>query len=87
MADAIDSMQKETRKDPEAEIFQKFARKRTYEKGNRGGAQGHYMVTPSGELLASASMGNGDVFAGLMEEALEKWKNMPRGETPPLRKT
>ena len=54
VADAIDSMQKEARKDPEAVIFQKFARQRTYKKGNRGGAQGHYMVTPSGELLASA---------------------------------
>lgn len=71
-------MQKETRKDPEAVIFQKFSRKRTYAKGNRGGAQGHYMVTPSGELLASASMGNGDIFAQLMEEALEKWEAMPR---------
>ena len=78
VADAIDSMQKESRKDPEAVIFQKFSRKRTYQKGNRGGAQGHYMVTPSGELLASASMGNGDIFAGLMEEALEKWEQMPR---------
>lgn len=78
VADAIDSMQKESRKDPEAVIFQRFARQRTYKKGNRGGAQGHYMVTPSGELLASASMGNGEVFAGLMEEALKKWEAMPR---------
>ncbi len=78
VADAIDSMQKEARTDPEAVIFQRFSRQRTYKKGNRGGAQGHYMVTPSGELLASASMGNGDVFAGLMEEALQKWKAMPR---------
>jgi hypothetical protein len=78
VADAIDRMQKSSCSDADALIFQKFSRQRTYEGGNRGGAQGHYMVTPSGELLASSSMGNGEIFAQLMAEALEKWEKMPR---------
>jgi hypothetical protein len=78
VADAIDRMQKSDCSNADAQIFQKFARQRTYTKRNRGGAQGHYMVTPSGELLASSSMGDPKVFAQLMEEALEKWDAMPR---------
>lgn len=82
-------MQKDTCTDADALIFQKFARQRTYKKSNRGGAQGHYAVTPSGELLASSSMGDAKVFAQLLEEALEKWNAMPREkrllpETPDL---
>ncbi len=71
-------MQRETCTDADALIFKKFTRQRTYKKGNRGGAQGHYAVTPSGELLVSSSMGDGNVFAKLLEEALEKWNAMPR---------
>jgi len=78
VAEAIDRMQRESCQDADALIFKKFARQRTYKKGNRGGAQGHYAVTPSGELLASSSMGNAEVFAGLLEEALEKWEAMPK---------
>lgn len=71
-------MQKESCKDADAQIFQKFAKQRTFEGRNRGGAQGQYMVTPSGELLESSNMGDAKVFAQMMESALEKWKAMPK---------
>jgi hypothetical protein len=77
-ADACDRMQKSTCTDEDALIFQKFARKRTFKMGNRGGAQGHYAVTPSGELLAASSMGDPKAFALMLEEALVKWKALPR---------
>lgn len=71
-------MQKLECGDADALIFKKFARQRTHAKGNRGGAQGHYAVTPSGELLASSSMGDPKAFALILEEALEKWEALPR---------
>ena len=54
-ADACDRMQRESCQDEDALLFRKFAGQRTSAKGNRGGNQGHYAVTPSGELLASSS--------------------------------
>ena len=72
-ADACDRMQKESCQDEDALLFRKFAGKRTSKKGNRGGAQGHYAVTPSGELLASSSNEDPKALAQLMQQALEKW--------------
>ena len=47
--------QKDTCTDADALIFQKFARQRTYRKGNRGGAQGHYAVTPRFAITSTAA--------------------------------
>ncbi|MFT7642102.1 MAG: hypothetical protein ACI9G1_003859, partial [Pirellulaceae bacterium] len=64
--------------DEDAILFRKFSGKRTSSKGNRGGAQGHYAVTPSGELLASSSNEDPKALVALMKEALDKWKELPR---------
>lgn len=77
-ADACDRMQKESCQDDDALLFRKFAGKRTSKKGNRGGTQGHYAVTPSGELLASSSNLDPKALAELMKQALEKWAQLPR---------
>ena len=77
-ADACDRMQRESCQDADALIFRKFAGKRTSPKRNRGGNQGHYAVTPSGELLASSSNTDPKALAALMREALEKWATLPR---------
>ncbi len=71
-------MQKETCQDEDAILFRKFGGKRTSKKGNRGGAQGHYAVTPSGELLASSSNEDPKALAVMLTQALDKWKSMPR---------
>jgi hypothetical protein len=77
-ADACDRMQKESCQDEDALLFRKFARQRTIKKGNRGGAQGHYAVAPSGELLAASSSANPAVLVEMMQQALAKWKTLPR---------
>jgi hypothetical protein len=77
-ADACDRMQKESCQDEDALLFRKFAGERTSAKGNRGGNQGHYAVTPSGELLASSSNTDPKALAELMKQALEKWAELPR---------
>ena len=77
-ADACDRMQRKTCQDEDAILFRKFAGKRTSTKRNRGGTQGHYAVTPSGELLASSSNTDPKALAALMQEALKKWKTIPR---------
>lgn len=77
-ADACDRMQRESCQDEDALIFRKFGGKRTSKKGNRGGTQGHYAVTPSGELLASSSNLDPKALAELMKQALEKWAELPR---------
>lgn len=77
-ADACDRMQRETCQDEDALIFRKFAGQRTSKKGNRGGNQGHYAVTPSGELLASSSNTDPKALADLMKQALAKWAELPR---------
>ena len=71
-------MQKESCQDEDAVLFRKFARQRTIKKGNRGGAQGHYAVAPSGELLASSSSANPKVLVEMMQQALAKWAELPR---------
>ena len=78
VADACDRMQKEFCKDEDALLFQKFAKQRTIKNGNRGGAQGHYAVTPSGELLAASSSANYEVLVEMMKQGLAKWKTLPR---------
>lgn len=85
-ADACDRMQKEACQDEDALLFKKFARERTVKKGNRGGAQGHYAVAPSGELLAASSSANPAVLVEMMKKGLEKWSELPR-EKRLLRKT
>lgn len=77
-ADAIERMQNETCQDEDAVLFRKFAGKRTSKKGNRGGNQGHYAVTPSGELLESSSNLDPKALAQLMQQALEKYAKLPR---------
>jgi len=77
-ADACDRMQKESCQDEDALLFKKFARQRTIKKGNRGGAQGHYAVTPSGELLASSSSANPEVLIEMMKQGLAKWAELSR---------
>ena len=77
-ADACDRMQRESCQDADALLFKKFAGKRTSTKGNRGGNQGHYAVTPSGELLASSSNTDPKALAELMKQALAKWATLPR---------
>ena len=77
-ADACDRMQRESCQDADALLFQKFAGKRTSPKGNRGGNQGHYAVTPSGELLASSSNTDPKALAELMKQALAKWATLSR---------
>jgi len=77
-ADACDRMQRESCQDADALLFRKFAGKRTSTKRNRGGNQGHYAVTPSGELLASSSNTDPKALAELMKQALEKWATLPR---------
>jgi len=77
-ADACDRMQRESCQDADALLFRKFAGKRTSGKRDRGGNQGHYAVTPSGELLAASSNTDPKALAVLMREALEKWASMPR---------
>lgn len=71
-------MQRDKCTDADAVIFKKFARQRTVKKQNRGGAQGHYAVTPSGILLAASSHLDADAVAAMLEEALEKWEALPR---------
>ena len=78
VADACDRMQKESCKDEDALLFRKFAKQRTIKNGNRGGAQGHYAVTPSGELLAASSSANYKVLLEMMKQGLAKWETLPR---------
>jgi hypothetical protein len=77
-ADACDRMQKESCQDADALLFRKFASQRTVKKGNRGGAQGHYAVAPSGELLASSSSANPQILVEMMKAGLAKWATLPR---------
>ncbi len=77
-ADACDRMQKESCQDEDAVLFRKFARQRTIKKGNRGGAQGHYAVAPSGELLAASSSADPQVLVEMMQQGLAKWAELPR---------
>ena len=77
-ADACDRMQKEFCQDADALLFRKFAKQRTLKKGNRGGAQGHYAVTPSGELLAASSSADSKVLVEMMKQGLAKWATLPR---------
>jgi hypothetical protein len=77
-ADACDRMQKEFCQDEDALLFRKFAKERTLEKGNRGGAQGHYAVAPSGELLAASSSADPKVLVEMMKQGLAKWATLPR---------
>ncbi|MDP7011275.1 MAG: hypothetical protein QF685_07840 [Verrucomicrobiota bacterium] len=71
-------MQKEFCRDEDALLFRKFAKQRTIKNGNRGGAQGHYAVTPSGELLAASSSANYKVLVEMMKQGLAKWETLPR---------
>ena len=77
-ADACDRMQKTFCQDADALLFRKFAKQRTIKKGNRGGAQGHYAVTPSGELLAASSSADSKVLVEMMKQGLAKWATLPR---------
>ena len=77
-ADACDRMQKTFCQDADALLFRKFAKQRTIKKGNRGGAQGHYAVTPSGELLAASSSADPKVLVEMMKQGLAKWATLPR---------
>jgi len=77
-ADACDRMQKEFCQDADALLFRKFAKQRTLKKGNRGGAQGHYAVAPSGELLAASSSSDPKVLVEMMKQGLAKWATLPR---------
>ena len=77
-ADACDRMQKEFCQDEDALLFRKFAKQRTIKKGNRGGAQGHYAVAPSGELLAASSSADSKVLVEMMKQGLAKWATLPR---------
>ena len=77
-ADACDRMQRESCQDKDALLFRKFAGERTSPKGNRGGNQGHYAVTPSGELLAASSSANPKVLVEMMKQGLAKWATLPR---------
>jgi hypothetical protein len=77
-ADACDRMQKEFCQDEDALLFRKFAKQRTIKKGNRGGAQGHYAVTPSGKLLAASSSADSKVLVEMMKQGLAKWATLPR---------
>ena len=77
-ADACDRMQKEFCQDEDALLFRKFAKQRTLKASNRGGAQGHYAVAPSGELLAASSSSNYKVLVEMMKQGLEKWATLPR---------
>jgi hypothetical protein len=77
-ADACDRMQKEFCQDADALLFRKFAKQRTIKNGNRGGAQGHYAVAPSGELLAASSSADSKVLVEMMKQALAKWATLPR---------
>ena len=77
-ADACDRMQKEFCQDEDALLFRKFAKQRTLKASNRGGAQGHYAVAPSGELLASSSSSNYKVLVEMMKQGLAKWATLPR---------
>ena len=76
VADACDRMQKEFCKDEDALLFRKFSKQRTLKQGNRGGAQGHYAVTPSGELLAASSSANYKVLVEMMKQGLAKWETL-----------
>ena len=77
-ADACDRMQKEFCQDEDALLFRKFAKQRTLKASNRGGAQGHYAVAPSGELLASSSSANPQILIEMMKAGLAKWAKLPR---------
>jgi len=71
-------MQKEFCQDADALLFRKFAKQRTVKKGNRGGAQGHYAVAPSGELLAASSSADAKVLVEMMKQGLAKWETLSR---------
>ena len=71
-------MQKEFCQDEDALLFRKFAKERTLTKGNRGGAQGHYAVAPSGELLAASSSADPKVLVEMMKQGLAKWATLSR---------
>jgi len=71
-------MQKEFCQDADALLFRKFAKQRTVKKGNRGGAQGHYAVAPSGELLAASSSADVKVLLEMMKQGLAKWETLSR---------
>jgi hypothetical protein len=77
-ADACDRMQKEFCQDEDALLFRKFAKQRTLKASNRGGAQGHYAVAPSGELLAASSSSDSKVLVEMMKQGLAKWATLPR---------
>ena len=77
-ADACDRMQKEFCQDEDALLFRKFAKQRTLKASDRGGAQGHYAVAPSGELLAASSSANSKVLVEMMKQGLAKWATLPR---------
>ena len=77
-ADACDRMQKEFCQDEDALLFRKFAKQRTLKASNRGGAQGHYAVAPSGELLAASSSADSKVLVEMMKQGLAKWATLPR---------
>jgi hypothetical protein len=71
-------MQKEFCQDQDALLFRKFAKERTLNKGNRGGAQGHYAVAPNGELLAASSSADPKVLVEMMKQGLTKWATLSR---------
>ncbi|MBT4011074.1 MAG: hypothetical protein HOF15_02035 [Planctomycetaceae bacterium] len=77
-ADACDRMQKEFCQDADALLFRKFAKQRTLKTSDRGGAQGHYAVAPSGELLAASSSADSKVLVEMMKQGLAKWATLPR---------
>ena len=77
-ADACDRMQKEFCQDADALLFRKFAKQRTLKASDRGGAQGHYAVAPSGELLAASSSADSKVLVEMMKQGLAKWATLPR---------
>ena len=77
-ADACDRMLKAFSQETDALLFRKFAKQRTLKASDRGGAQGHYAVAPSGELLAASSSADSKVLVEMMKQGLAKWATLPR---------
>lgn len=79
-ADASDRLQNKSSKDEDALLFQKFAAKWTMREQRGGTGQGQYVVTPSGELLASCATTSPKVVAEMMKKGLEQWGKLPRAK-------
>ena len=79
-ADASDRLQSPSCQDADAQLYQKFGGRRTLPSARAGDGlgQGQYVVTPGGELLASAATADPREVAQMLKNGLARWEQLPR---------